>query len=201
MYDILEQAQLRLKGSVVMYDGRPAKVLDAFEEVKGEIGVNISPLPKLRDNIKVSLKDPKLNIREFRLGYVNAYNYAGYLTRMPGRQQKQGLSNGNVCFDDEFQRMVGIGFENIIKRPEFADALMGIYPAFDKCVESLLNNAEMRSIAFCRRFALYQDPELGYFELRYRGARIAWGDPNAFNLPSEHSYLTEVIREQGINIR
>lgn len=201
MYDTLEQATLRLKGTVVMYDGRPAMVLDAFEEKKGTIGVNITPLPKKRDNIKVSLDDPKLDIREFKLGYVNAFNHAGYLTRLAGRQQRQGLCQGNCKVDDEFFRHTRHNFADLANRPEFADALSGIYPKFEKCVDSLIGNPDMRSMAFCRRFALYRDPELGYFELRYRGHRVAWGDPNAFNLPSEFSYLTEVIREQGIAIR
>lgn len=193
----VEQLQLRLAGTIIEFDGRPVQV----SRVNQNGSLELILLPGGRDNIVVPSNDPRFNIRDFKLGYVNCHNTAGYLTRVPARQQRQGLTNANTVFDEDFRRFVGRPLSEISRRPEFTDMWRNTYPKFADVVNRLNANPDLRKMAFSRRFALSKDRELGFFELHYRGRRVAWGDPNQFNLPSEYQYLTEVISSEGVSVR
>lgn len=198
MYDGPEQTKMRLAETVVAYDGKPVYVTGVTAGNK----LNLVKLPKMNDNFVCGLNDPKLNFLDLRLGYVNTNNYAAYMRRTAGRQQRQGLHKGVVIIGDrDLQNKVVLNWEELIHTPEFFDAFQGIYPNFADVVQRMLENPKIRSMAFHRRFALHRDEELGFYELRYRGRRVAWGDPNQFNLPSEYSYMTEMIQAEGINLR
>lgn len=204
MYDTVENAHAKLAGTVFMFDGRPVNCLGAFDsgDNRDQIHLNLQFLPKMRDNVAVSINDPRIEVRNLPLGYVNIFNDAIYLTRTPCRQFRQGLtSNSVVCPQIRRHGVPVYNFKTLMQRPEFTDSMMGVYPTFKEAVDMLLNSNEKLSVAFNRRFALAHDKDLGFFELRYKGNRVAWGDPNNFNLPSEFSYLTEVIHEQGISVR
>jgi hypothetical protein len=196
-YDSIEQANMRLQHTVVKYDGRPVLI----KGVNGTgRGLDAYMLPHAKDIIQIKLQDPKLDVANLALGYVNVNDYAVYLTRIPGRQQKQGLCKSNVMFGQN-GRNVDLGWQNLIVTPEFSDAFRGIYPSFNEVIERLYANEELQSMAFSRRFALEMDKELAFFQLLYRGQKIAWGDPQNFNLPSEYTYLSELIRQEGVNVR
>lgn len=192
MYD-RDQAALRLANTVVEYDGRPYLVANVS-------GNNVNPtldlmdLPKQRDVIKILADDPKLNYRRFQLGYVNYNRNALYLSRMPARQQKQGLCNTNVNVSGDGRW----NFNIIMGSDAINDVFQNRYPTFNEAVDSIKPG---ESMAFSRRFAVYLDEDLGFYELRYKGERIAWGDPAVFNLPSNYTYLTEVIQQEGIRVR
>jgi hypothetical protein len=188
----LEQIRLRLQGTVIMYDSRPVIVSQIAADKIG-----LAFLPTMRDVFFVPFDDPKLNIREFRLGYVNVNRSAMYVQRFPGRQQRQGLCGANV----KLGQRGGIPWNDLIRRAEFTDMMRNVYPTFAQVVDRLEKNPELNTMAFNRRFALAKDQELGFFELHYRGRRIAWGDPSNFNLPSDHQYLAEVIAAEGISVR
>lgn len=196
MYDSAEQTKMRLGGTIVMYDGFPAVV----NAVTPDNRLQLVGLPKGRDAFMCNVNDDKLNFQDFKLGYVNYSGVAGYLTRSPMRQQQQGISDRNIKMPKEFvEKNVRFNYLKLV--PEFADALRGVYPTFEETIRRLEANGNIKSMAFARRFALYRDVELGYYELLYRGKKVAWGDPRQFNLPSEYTYMTELIQHEGVNIR
>lgn len=204
MYDTVENTHAKLAGTVFMFDGRPVHCLGAFNsgDQKDPIHLNLQFLPKMRDNVAVSVNDPRVEVRNLPLGYVNIYDDAVYLTRTPCRQFRQGLTNQSVICPPIRKRDAPMyNFKSLIQRAEFVDAMCNVYPTYKEALNMLLDNPEKRSVAFSRRFALFHDKELGFFELRYKGNRVAWGDPNNFNLPSEFMYLSEVIAEQGISVK
>lgn len=193
MYDSAEQAQLRLGQTIVGYDGKPVYVhrVNKAEELE------CSLMNRMEALITVALNDPKLNINKFPLGYVNVRNRAVYLSRSPMRQQRQGLCRQNVLV----KNAAGVNFLDVAKTPGFVDAWTNVYPTIKDCLNQFDINPDLKSMAFNRRWALYQDKDLGFFELLYRGERVAWGDPQGFVLPSEYSYLRESLAECGVNIR
>ena len=195
MYDTAEQSSLRLRGTIVAYKNRPVIVL----EVNADNTLNIADVIGKRNVAKVALNDPDLNIQEFKLGYVNYQGRALYLTRVPARQQRQGLCRQNIVVKAGDFRNYFV--DGMLSSAGFVDAFQGIYPTFEEAVNVLRTNLEVESVAFARRFALKRDVELGYFELFYRGDKIAWGDPNQFNIPSEYLYMSELMKQEGINIR
>lgn len=193
MYD-RDQAVLRLNNTMILYDGRPYLVCNVRGTAAKPI-LECLDLPKQRDVLNIAMDDDLLNFRVFNLGYVNYQGDAHYLTRLPARQQKQGLCDQTVLVGDGRQ---GWRFQNVMNDPCIQDLFAERYPSFREVVDKLKPG---HSMAFSRRFALAMDPDLGFYELRYKGERVAWGDPAAFNLPSSYTYLSEVIQQEGIQVR
>ena len=160
--------------------------------------------------IVASLRDPEINIREFRqsVGYMNNTSVDGgrtykahYVMRMPirGDGYKQGLHSSNLVFprvNGNRQR-----WDNALMSPAFKDMLLGIYPSLDECKSILDNDPRHESVAFTRAFALAKDHDLGFYILYYKGRRVASGDVDALVLPSHHWYLNEVLQGSGIRVR
>jgi len=201
MYDTVEQTNLRLASSIVIYDDRPVYVDDVGIDEDGEIHLNVRLLPRLEKALCISINDPLLNIREFTLGYVNLPRISLYVTRAAVRQQKQGLAKGNMIIPFDRDGREAYSFAEIIRSAGLVDCLKNKYPNFNTCVRQLESSDTIYSIAFNRRFALYHDKDLGFFEIMYRGNRVAWGEATSLTMPSNLLYLRELIDELGVPIR
>lgn len=201
MYDTVEQTNLRLTSSIVIYDNRPAYVDEVGSNDFGKIYLHLRFLPKLEDSLRVCIDDPLLNIREFTLGYVNLPRISLYVTRAAGRQQKQGLAKTNMVIPMDRDGRESYSFNELLKSAGLVDCLKNKYPAFNTCVRQLESSDTLYSVAFNRRFALYHDKDLGFFEVMYRGNRIAWGEATSLTMPSNLSYLRELINELGVPIK
>lgn len=207
-YDSAEQASLRLGKTVIAYDGLPAFVEEVTAS-KGKLALVLMLLPKMKDRMVVVMDDPLLETQNLRLGYVNMPAGAVYVSRIPARQQRQGLCNSNVVVKASNGRNAGYAFNRVYTDPAFKDMFLGKYPTIREAQQMLLDSKPSdygdgripESVAFSRRMALYRDHDLGFFELRYKCQRIAWGDPDNFNLPSEFRYLSELMHEEGITVR
>lgn len=207
-YDVVEQVNMRLVGSTILVQNEPAEVI-ACRKVGKTMFIQVAYLPKKTVVDELDLTDPQVNIREFKLGYVNYMNEALYLSRIPARQQVQGLCGRNVHvppYSRENARVLERGehsadFNRLRLTAEFRDAIRGIYPSLQEAIAMLDNDDDRISVAFGRCFALKKDKDLEFFELLYKGDRVAWGDPNNFNLPSSSSFLREVLEESRINYR
>lgn len=201
MYDSVEQTNLRLTCSIVIYGNRPAYVDDVVSDDFGKIYLRIRFLPRFEDSLRVRIDDPLLNVREFNLGYVNLPRISLYVTRTAGRQQKQGLAKGNMVIPMDRDGRESYSFNDLLRSAGLVDCLKNKYPSFKTCVRQLESSDTLYSVAFNRRFALYHDKDLGFFEVMYRGNRIAWGESTSLTMPSNLSYLRELINELGVPIR
>ena len=182
MYDTVEEARMRLASTVIFYRGTPKFVRDCVAGLGGEIMLQMDNLPTLNGGVAISIRDPDLNMREFRsaVGYMNNVTLDGgvsykaqYIMRMPIRGDgfKQGLHNSNLVFpriDGERQR-----WDRALMSPAFKDMLGGIYPSIEECKRILDEDQSQHSVAFNRTFALAKDHELGFFILNYKGRRVA----------------------------
>jgi len=115
MYDSVEQTNLRLTSSIVIYDNRPAYVDDVGSTNNGSIFLRLRFLPKFDDSLRISINDPLLNMRDFNLGYVNLPRISLYITRAAGRQQKQGLAKGNLVIPEDRDRRESYSFNDLLK--------------------------------------------------------------------------------------
>ena len=78
-YDTLEQAQFRLRQSIIMYKGHPYFVDQVSKRGQGPINLTLMALPiagsvkagKEGEVIIVNQDDEDLDFRIFRLGYIN----------------------------------------------------------------------------------------------------------------------------------
>jgi hypothetical protein len=202
-YENVEEAESRLRSTVVMYDGKPVWV-DHVVRGTGPSGlsVQIYSLPRLREKREVDLFDPKLNMRNIPLGYVNYGHDALYLTRMPARRFKQGLNSENVhiprdkMFNEHGDR---INWGTIYSSQGFADSMSGKFPSFEEAAKKLADESEFKSVAFSRVFALSRNP-LGLNILLYKGNEVAWSESHAFKLPGNKSFLQQVIEQHGVKL-
>jgi hypothetical protein len=206
-YDMVDQADMRLRNTVILVHDKPVEVLSCKKAGKS-VMLQFTYLPKRTVVDEIDVTDEAVNMRDLKLGYVNFDNEALYLTRIPARQQQQGLSGRNISIPNysadnpAFKRgHIAADFERLKASASFADALTNVYPTFQEAIVMLDQADERVSVAFSRVFALKKDKELEFFELHYKAQRIAWGDPNNFNLPSSSRFLSEILDNSRINFR
>ena len=204
-YQNAADAQQQLGGSVILYDGRPVYVVECFAGRGNDILMSVVNLPRKRDPYQVSIFDPLVEGRGvgLRLGYCNLGGDYGavWLSRIPRRQYSQGLTRNNVAVNGARGRenRLPLNFDHITGMACFVDMMNGVYPAYADAVQQLNANRALPSVAFARDFCLERgQDDLGFFLLRYKNERVAWGDPAEFKLPKKFSYLTELLRKNGV---
>jgi hypothetical protein len=199
MYDLLETAQARLGGTLVLYKGEPAYVMKIS-------GMNANIRVTLRrtygeDNsidFTVPLRDPNLAVNTFKLGYVNNTDgYVYFAARKPLRRYKQGLAEENVTFLSS-NGLENAGVVSIFKK-EFGNMLTGRYPSLNDALEQV-KGGYARQIAFHKRMFVEQDP-LGIQVLYYRNKKIGYSEGSFnFKLKPDQFFLKEQLQESGVQL-
>lgn len=200
-YTTVEDAQQHLLGSVIMFDGRPAYVQDVYASSTGGIHTRLRFLPRMNDEIQVSIFDPRVETKELgsRLGYLNVGGRYGaqYVRRIPARQYKQGLVRQNVQIGGDHRSGSTFNFTDTLRTGAFVDMMTRVYPTFNESLDMLKANPELPSVAFNHDFAIVKQ-DLGYYLIAYKGEQIAWGDPKEFKLPGQYHYLKELLNKHGV---
>lgn len=136
---------MRLNHSYVRYGGRAAYVHD----VSGfTIRVITDPMV---DAIKVHVDDPELDISSPPTGYCVTKEKSLWISRMPLRQQKQGLEAHTI---NGYAEGMNFQAEPVTGLPGVSfclDMINGFYPTVDQAIRRLANK-EVSSIAFRRQF-------------------------------------------------
>lgn len=195
-YESDKDIELRLNGSVVMYNKRPVLV-------QGVLGNGIV---RITDTINDQSGDVKvteldLNPSSMKLGYVLAEGKLFFAQRRPVRKFKQGLTRENLFVFDALDKpndkdMIGImrgggGRPHIHPgSASFARAILGEYPdvgtAFTKVREG-----KAKALPFSREWAVAdKDDELC---LLFRGDVVGYVGKDSVKLNREHFYLKESL--------
>ncbi len=218
MYQTRDEAQLRLSNTVVIYDKAPIWVRQALHNDEGLIVLEVCRLKGNRTKV-IELRDPKLNLRNLPLGYMNCTSNVRYLTRIPTRRYKQGLCRSNVhipnldaevmggvinqqFYQEEEQPAPGADLQHIMGEEGFTHMMTGVYPAYANVMELLTDKKRpIQSMAFSRTLALAKDNiELIY--IGYKGERVGWSeDGEQFKLAKQFHYLNEIMEQNGVRIR
>lgn len=186
-----------------MFDNEPYFV-DHARGDNDNISLRMYKVPTQADrHITVALNDPKLSV-VFKLGYLNADHICYYVTRTPTRRYKQGLNNENVHVQ---AAPIGTGmrvnWNSIYNAPGCITMLKGVYPKFPDAVKNLdqwKGHVTEPISAFDRRFAVSLDQFRKDYIIHYRGAKIAFGQPDGIRLPEEFWYLKEQLVEKGVRV-
>lgn len=204
-YDTVEQAGMRLTGSVITYKDRAVLVREVRENTPGVIILSLDTYPiqtaagnksKKSERLLVDQTDPELNYRLFRLGYVNddATRTAAYISRAGRRQQVQGIVANTL---------VGVPLRDnsFIYRAGFEDMLFGRYPTPKEAVARLTDDNEPWSkVGITRDFAIGVDADFKKLhKLFYRdiAVGVTMGE-TAFSLAEDYKFLAEVTKEHNI---
>lgn len=171
-YPDATEAQRRLQGTVVMYNGEGYYVNEIRQRTSSSpIVARIRQLTG-SDHIDVPIKDKGFNnFAAFPLGFCNCFNPSEgrpthectYVSRIPSRAIPQGLSNRNVSVSSYGGR--GPSFERMRDTIGFAEMLRGEYPTYEEAYSKLLPST---SIAIDREHALRMSAE-GFVGLYYKG--------------------------------
>jgi hypothetical protein len=207
-YETQEEVKFRLENTVVMYDGEPVyitSVANVEAEDKAEIArVFFQTLPYNPRNksVRKYLSSKKFDLAPFKMGYMNHGGEAIFVSRIPIRQNRQGLSQGATLFKDIRGRNAeNINFSHMIQSPGFVEMVQGKYPSF-KDAGALLADKESSSVAISRSFAFAIDNDLDALLLLHRGQKcgIAMRGDDSIKLPKKFHFLREEMEECRIPI-
>lgn len=161
----IEQATLRLTGSVILFDNEPHYVYEIREASDGIPTAKMFKCPVNVSNLTASaliqkkLSDPGFGkFRPISPGFVNFFEgcpftgrvsyHASFLDRVPVRRTKQGLSRENTQVLNPKDSM---DFRGLLSSQSFCDMVANKYPEYGDAVEALVTDS---SIAVSRRFAV-----------------------------------------------
>lgn len=210
MFDTVEQAQMRLSDTVVMFDGKPCVVQRLGtnrDDPTGNVGpqnitCNVIFLDGLTPSLEgVRLNDARWGFHDLRLGFVNSNRTAVWVSRLPRTTTRWGIDIRNLR--SELLAEAGGQTQNVtrITASLLVPTLMNHYPTWTEVLHRL-NNTRTSSIAFSRHFALLKDPWDMLF-LYYKTVRIAYSEDGGetFRLTETYRYLREIIQQEAPNVR
>lgn len=206
-YENIEDARMRLRGTVVLYEGEPFYVRDVQRPQTKEDGIlrvigNLLPLSgkemfEERGEMKKFISSKNFDIGAFRMGYVNSPAGAFYCTRLPSRQQKQGLSG------DTFQAVTNKGakvpFTTFTTTKEVVNMVKNDYPSFAVAQKAL---GKVPAVAFSRDFCLEKDEILEELQhLFHKGTKVGAILGGNLVLGKKFACLKESLEELGVKVK
>ena len=213
-YETVEEASMRLTGSVVLYDGDPVYVtnvtgVDNMEEGGGKdiFRVYATPLPfnierdVVDKQIRKYISSKKFNLSAFKLGYCNlGTGKAVFLSRVAMRQNRQGLTGDTLCIRSiSGHNPMDVGFKELVASKGFVSCIKGIYPNYkefdhEEKVEGLT------SLALSRNIALQKDEDgLGLIYAYHRGVKCGYvKDGGRLFISNKFKFLKEEFEESLI---
>lgn len=208
-YNSAEDANLRLRGTIVLYRNKPVRVFEVLANSSSEVVLKINDCLSGK-NLHIILTDPDLDIRSISsmLGYMNyncampgitgLHKEAVYVQRSPSRISQQGLCQRNtripvvIPFDmSKFRHTPAL--ETVSVQPYFYDMITGNYPSFNQALDSL-SDTQVKSVAFSRNFAIIRTGEV-----MYRNIYIADIDGTSIKLSKKFKYLAETVESETNN--
>jgi len=221
-YESVEDASMRLRNSVVLYKGLPVFISDVKRGTTKEDPLRVfmqelplegaaTPPPRRLERALADARGDDENgeakrkyisskhfdIAPFRLGYVNCPKLgAFYCTRLPSRQQKQGLSRENF---QAFNHVgVPVSFETFCRTKEVCAMVVGDYPSFDVAVKSL---KKVKAVAFSRDFCLVPDEVVpGLIFLYHKNVKVGMFHGDNVTLGEKFTCLRESLEEQHVKV-
>lgn len=152
-------AQMRLHGSVVMFDNIPVFIEQNSDSIKFEVTPldGVSKVPNT-----VSANDERLNISSVELGYVNLTSKAVtpdavYVQRIPARKQKQGVTADSLFFYREGGESLWMDSRGW--KVPFVDldrTIRGVYPSVQEAYEAVRSGRAL-GMAFSRKHAFSRE--------------------------------------------
>jgi len=216
-YESLQEAEMRLSGSMVMYDGEPVYITGVTGAAPGDpkpdiFRVYAVPLPLPHgvlggraagndEAFRRFISSRRFDFQTPRMGFVNYNNGIYYCCRMPQRQQKQGLCNGTFfCREVVGQRGEGYNLNSFLGTQEFVDTIKGRYPTFPEAIEKL-KTTDALAVAFSREYAISMDDDLdGLIFLYHKENKVGFLMDDKITLSSKMMCLKEALVELGLRL-
>jgi hypothetical protein len=205
-YETAEEVKFRLESTVVLYDGAPVLIsrvnVPEGEDKKEIARVFFYELPyggrgQAGKEVRKYLSSKKFDLAPFKMGYFNHGGEAICASRVPIRQNRQGLSAGTCSLTNiRGKKSENINFNMMVASQGFVDMVAGKFPTFAEAGD-MLGNKDNFSVAVSRSFAFLIDHDLEALLLMHKGIKcgIAVRGQKALNLPPKFHFLREEAEE------
>jgi hypothetical protein len=202
MYETTHDVEQKLVSTIILYKGKPIWVI-AVDSYCGESGVcelairvKTIPVKPSTKSIIIALSNPGLDTRGIssHLGYINSSlaHQAVWLSRVPLRKWKQGLSSENLYLSPDI-----IDFGSIVADEGLAAMVANTYPTMTDALALFLSMKP--SVAIHKFFAIRKKPE-GYI-LEYKGRAIGISETlGNFKLLPEYGHYQEIVEHYAIAV-
>lgn len=196
MYPNREEAERRLADTVVVHGGRPFYIAELRGRGPNGIIAVGNYANDAGNRIQININDAAFNkFRTPKLGYFNYFEdnkNCAYVSRVPARNQRQGMSGNNLSIikTGEYQ-VIENRWHTWIASDGFSEMISGQYPSLEEVVEAISPGC---TIAIDNEYAVSAD-SLKRLTLWWRKKAI--GDVNVERvlLTREFEYLREAIIE------
>lgn len=178
-----QYAAEKVSGSYVSKDGYPVYIHNI------NVRTGLVTYANMGSAIARECNLSDLDLTPLRFGYVNYFNRACYLARLPQRVFRQGAREGScrIYYQGRFERCPN--FDGHV-----ANTVLGIYPSVEDCVETVLGDTTT-SQAFNRKFAIRKTKK-DKLLLLYKEREVGEVDDNCkCKLSDNTKYLTESLDE------
>ncbi len=153
---------MRLNETLCRYDGDAVCVYTNAYLDDDTIDVTFLKDGSIKKGIKIS--DKKFDYSSPKVGYIQSNKNCGFMTRAPIRSQKQGLSKGNIYYNN------GRISNQMFLSGSMHNMIVGEYPTYLRAIKKIIKGG-YNGVAISRSFAIFLGK--GCLELEYRGKRIA----------------------------
>jgi hypothetical protein len=208
---------MRLNNTVVLYDNEPVYITGVGAVGAGDpkpdiFRVYAQPLPYVgggkfggrilpdgkEEQMRKFISSKKFDLAPFPMGFVNKKGHVHYTSRAPRRQQKQGLSDATFTSQCLLPHVRALDFTTAISSQEFVDCIKGKYPSVQEATE-MLKDDNVKSVAFCRTFALVKDAEIDdLIYLYHKMNKVGFILEQQLKLTKLAGCLKEALREVGV---
>lgn len=202
-FDTFEDVRLRLHRTICMYKGHPYYVSnERINPPSTEVWLypvdyrnyNQDELDKIK--IKVDHHDPDFETRSPPLGYAFYRNRAYYVSRIPDRRQRQGLSPESLRVDPS-----EIDNISLFTSKSIEDCILGRHKSPEEAVIMIETN-QAKSVPIHRHMAIGKIQNNHVLGLYYRNRLIGTKDSRLlrFNLIQSRdvSFLIKIVDKMGL---
>lgn len=195
LYDSVDEANNRLAGTVVTYEGRPVLVNNARHHPDGVFRLDMLEHPFNGASTRKRIDSPAFNrFRTPPIGFCNYFDsgsrHALYCQRTSPRSRRQGLANenfsGTYLVTGTRER-----FDRLMPSDAFREMIEGVYPTAARAMEMLVPDS---SIAVSREFALVKS-EVGFATLMHKLEAVGIFFRDSLYLSQKSQFLQETILE------
>lgn len=215
-YETAEEIKFRLEGTVVLYDGAPVLInrvsipgAEDRKEIARVFFYNLPFMGKLLVNkygdiaenpqheTRKYLSSKKFDLAPFKMGYFNHGGEATFVSRIPNRQNKQGMNAGTCSLTNiNGKRSDTVNFNTLIASQGFVDMVAGKFPTFTEALK-MLGDEDQSSVAISRSFAFLIDHDIEALFLTHKGVKcgVVTKDQKVLKLPPKFRFLREEAEE------
>lgn len=172
-FDSWDDVRLRLNRTICMYRGRPYLVANEGIEPPSK-DIYLYPLDyRERDvephqvRIRINHEDPEFECRSPELGYLYWNGDATYVTRIPDRRQRQGITADVLRLDPRLM----VGPHTLFCSKAMEDCILGNHKSLQEAIV-MIERGEARSVPVSRHFAIGRIQNNHVLGLYYRNRLI-----------------------------